>query len=85
MYTVCKSFTKDIEDSSDLVVARRGGYRGGGGHVGGVGERLLQLLLLLPVLGATVLKPHLGNGEWGLNILGGVIKLFSRDMRYAMN
>ena len=52
---------RDIEDSPDLVVARRGGY--GGGHVGGVGERLLQLLLLLTVLGATVLKPHLGNGD----------------------
>ena len=51
------SVAKQIKLTTDLVVARRGG--GGGGHVGGVGERLLQLLLLLPVLGAPILKPHL--------------------------
>ena len=53
---------KLVEHRSDLVVARRGGCRGRRCHVGRVGERLLQLLLLLPVLGATVLEPHLGNG-----------------------
>lgn len=30
-------------------------------HVGRVGERLLQLLLLLAIFGATVLKPHLNK------------------------